>query len=91
MELIFVFNPCPVLYNPIPVNKLPNNDGPNVPNNILKNPPFCSFVSFLIVFAVPFNNISCSSNAVTILIKPFKSLFDIINVLFPDPYLFFFE
>ena len=55
MELFF-FNPCPVLYvpcpvlhNPFPVNKLPNHDTPNVPNNVLKNPPFCSFVSFLIV------------------------------------------
>ena len=55
MELFF-FNPCPVLYiscpilhNPFPVNKLPNHDTPNDPNNILKNPPFCSFVSFLIV------------------------------------------
>ena len=93
----FFFNPCPVLYircpvlnNPFPVNKLPNKDASKVPNNILKNPPFCSFVLFLIVFAVLFNKISCSSNAVIILFKSFKSLFDIINVLFPLPCIFFF-
>ena len=82
------FNPCPVLYipfpvlyNPFPVNKLPSNDAPNVPNNILKNPQSCFLVLFLIVLVVPFNNISCSSNAVAILIKSFKSLLEIIKVI----------
>ena len=30
------------------VSLLANKIAPNVPNNILKNPPFCSFASFLI-------------------------------------------
>ena len=68
MELIFfspfpvLYIPFPVLYNPFPVNKLPNNDAPNVPNNILKNPPSCFLILFLIALLVPFNNISCSSS-----------------------------
>ena len=28
----------------IPVNKFPIKLAPKVPNNLLKNPPFCSFV-----------------------------------------------
>ena len=48
-------NPSPVLRNPFPDNKFPNKDAPNVPNNIDKNPPFCSLVS--IVLVTPFNKI----------------------------------
>ena len=84
MELIFfnpypvLYTPFPVLYNHFPVNKFPSNDAPNVPNNILKNPPSCFLILFVIALLVRFNNIPCSSNAITILIKSFKSLFDII-------------
>ena len=39
-----------------PVNKLPNKLAPKVPSNILKNPPLCYLVSFLIVLLTPFNN-----------------------------------
>ena len=43
--------PSPALIIPFPpVNKLPNKLAPNVPSNILKNPPLCSLVSFLIVY-----------------------------------------
>ena len=48
-----------------PVQKYPHNNispnklAPNVPNSILRNPPFCSFASFLIVSL--FNNIPKSS------------------------------
>ena len=81
MELIF-FSPCPILYIPCPVlyihfaaNKFPSNDAPNVPNNILLlKPPSCFLILFLIALFVPFNNISCSSNAVAILIKSFNSI-----------------
>ena len=48
-------NPFPVLTVPFPVNKFPKKDAPKVPNNILKKPPICSFVSFLIVSVTPFN------------------------------------
>ena len=48
--------PSPALIIPFqPVNKLPNKLAPNVPNNILKNPPLCSLVSFSIVLPTPFN------------------------------------
>ena len=36
--------PSPALIIPLPpVNKFPNKLAPSVPNNVLKNPPFCSF------------------------------------------------
>ena len=48
--------PWPALIIPFPpVNKLPNKLAPNVPSNILKNPPLCSLVSFSIVLLIPFN------------------------------------
>ena len=41
--------PSPSLIIPFPpVNKFPNKLAPNVPSNILKNPPLCSLVSFSI-------------------------------------------
>ena len=49
--------PSPALIIPLPpVNKFPNKLAPNVPNNMLKNPPFCSFTSFSIVLPTPLNN-----------------------------------
>ena len=36
---------------------------PKIPNNIPKNPPFCSFVSFSIALVMPFNKILESSRA----------------------------
>ena len=42
--------PSPALIIPFPpVNKLPNKLAPNVPSNMLKNPPLCSLASFSIV------------------------------------------
>ena len=55
--------PLPALIIPLPVNKLPNKLAPNVPSNILKNPPLCSLVSFLIVLLTPFNKIPEFSSA----------------------------
>ena len=49
--------PSPALIIPFPDNKLPNKLAPNVPINILKNPPLCSLVSFSFVFLTPFNKI----------------------------------
>ena len=56
--------PSPALNIPFPpVNKFPNKLPPNVPSNILKNPPLCSLVSFSIVLLTPFNKIPEFSNA----------------------------
>ena len=40
----------PTLIVPLPANRFPNKLALNVPNNMLKNAPFCSIASFLIVF-----------------------------------------
>ena len=55
--------PCPSLENPLHVNKFPNKEGPKVPNNMPNVPPFCFFISFLIVLLTPFNKIFESSKA----------------------------
>ena len=57
MELELFLNPSLALTVPFPVNNFPNKDAPNVPSSIDKKPPFCSFVSFLIVLVTPFNKI----------------------------------
>ena len=72
--MLFFFIHFPALKDPFPdltvpfpdkcfVNRSPSKLAPNVPSNILKNPPFCSFFSFLIVFVTPFNQIFESSQA----------------------------
>ena len=56
--------PSPAFIIPFPpVNKFLNKLAPNVPSNILKNPPLCSLVSFSIVLVTPFNKIPEFSNA----------------------------
>ena len=67
-----------------PVNKFPNILAPNIPSNILKNPPLCSLVSFSIVLLTPFNKIPEFSNASIIYIISFISSCSIIN-LTPEP------
>ena len=57
------FFPEPALRIRFPANKFPNKLAPKVPNNILKNPPFYSFVSFLIVLVTPFSKMLESSRA----------------------------
>ena len=37
-----------------PCNRFPNKLGPKVPDNIVRNPPFCSFTSFLVVLPASF-------------------------------------
>ena len=39
-------HPSPALFIPLPANIFPNKLAPNVPNNLLKHPSFCSFASF---------------------------------------------
>ena len=41
--------PEPALTIPFPDNKFPNILALNIPNKILKNPPFCYFVSFFVL------------------------------------------
>ena len=77
--------PSPALTIPFPpLNKLPNKLAPNVPSNILKNPPFCYFISFSIVLVTPFNKIPEFSNDSIIFIISFMSSCSIIN-LTPEP------
>ena len=78
----------PALTVPFPVNKFPNKDAPKMPNNILRKPLLCSFVSFLIVSVTPFNKIPECSKAWTIFIMPFISSFEIIRVVVPEPSIF---
>ena len=70
------------------VNKLPYKLAPRVPSNILKNPPLCSLVPFLIVLLTPFNKIPEFSNASIIFIISFMSSSSITN-LTPEPCIFF--
>ena len=37
--------PYPALTTPVPANISPNKLAPNLPNNILRNPSFCSLAS----------------------------------------------
>ena len=48
--------PSPALITPLSANIFPKRLAPNVPNSIPRNPPFCSFASFLIVSLTPSNN-----------------------------------
>ena len=79
----------PTLTIPFRANKFSTKLAPKVPNNMLKNPPFYSFVSFLIVSVTPFCKIIESSRARTIFIMSFTSSFEIINVVFPEACIFF--
>ena len=81
-------NTFPALFIPLPAKIFPNKLALNVPNNILRNPRFCSEASFLIVSVTPFNNRPESSRGLTILIMPSISSFDIISVVVPDPKIF---
>ena len=56
MLFSFLF-PEPALVIPFPVTKFLNKLAPKVPNNVLKSPPFCSFVSFFIVLVTHFTKI----------------------------------
>ena len=80
--------PSPALTIPFPVNKLPNKRAPNVPSNILKDPPLYSLVSFSVVLVTPFNKIQEFSNTSIIFIISFISSCSIINLI-PLPLIFF--
>ena len=59
-----------------------------MPNSVDKTPLFCSLVSLLIVLVTPLNKIFESSKARTIF-KIFISSFEIINVVAPEPSIYF--
>ena len=84
----FLF-PEPALTIPFPDNEFLNRLAPRVSNHILKNPPFCSFISFSIVLVTLFNKVLESSRACTIFIISFISSLGIIKVVVPDPCIFF--
>ena len=58
----------PALITSFPVNALPNKLAANVPNSIGRNPPFCSFVSLLIISLIPFTSYRDFSSDLTIFI-----------------------
>ena len=59
-----------------------------MPNNMLRNPPFCSFTSFAIVSLTTGINKPNSSRDITIYIISSISSFEI-NVVIPDTKVFF--
>ena len=77
---------CSIVF--LPANRFPNKLAPNVPNNMLKNSPFCSFASFLIASLTPFIHKPDSSRHLIIFITSFISSLKIINVVVPDPNVF---
>ena len=43
-----LITPCPGIFDrltPLPINRFHNKLAPKVPNNVLRNPSFCSFAS----------------------------------------------
>ena len=60
------------------VNKICNKLGPNVPNNLLRNPPFYSFISFCIIWLF-FINKPDSWKGLTIFMIWFICLLEIIS------------
>ena len=81
--------PSPALIFPLPANIFPNKPAPNVPNNILRNIPFSSFASFLIISLTPFINKPDSSRDLIFLMISFVYFLEIISVVIPDPKIFF--
>ena len=68
----YKFSPALIVHSlalipPLPVNALPNILAANVPYNIPRNSPFCSFDLFLIFSLIPFNNNPYSSSDLTII------------------------
>ena len=74
----------PALIVSLPVNRFPNKLAPYVPKNKLRNPPLCSFASFLIVSPTSFVNKRDSSRDLTIFMISFISLFKFINAVVHD-------
>ena len=76
-------SPAPIVL--LPAYRFPIKLGPNAPNNIPRNPPFCFFASFLIILLTSFINKSDSPGDLTIFMISFICSFKIINSVTPDP------
>ena len=74
-----------VLFKPLPAKIFVNKRATNVLNDITRNSPLCSFVSFSIVSVTPFINYSESSRGLNIFIESFISSFNIISVNILEP------
>ena len=74
----------PALIIPSSVNRNPNKVALKVPNNIPRNPPFCSYGSFLIVSLRPFINNPDYSRDSIIFMTSFITSLEIINIVVPD-------
>ena len=72
--------PTPALIVSLLAYRFSNKLASNVPNNIIKNPPFCYFISFI--------NKPDSSSDLTIFRILFTFSFEIINVVTPDRNIF---
>ena len=66
------------------MNALPNKLATNVPSNIGRNLPICSFASFLIVLPISFISNHDSSSDLTIFVISSVSPFRIINAVVPE-------
>ena len=78
----------PALIVLLPANRVPNKLAPNLPNNIPRSSPFCSFAPFLMVLLTIFINNPDSSKDLTIFNISFISSFKTINYVIPDPNMF---
>ena len=69
------YNFSPALITPFPAKAFPNTLAANFPTNIERNPPFYSFILFLIVSLIPFTSNPDSSIDLNIFITSFVSSF----------------
>ena len=78
---------CSFTYSitPLPDNAFRNISAANAPNNIERNQPFSSFVSFLIVSLISFITKPGSTSDLTIFFISFISSFEIVNAVVSDP------
>ena len=79
MNSLISFRICSSFVAPLPVNAFPNIVVTNVPNNVERDPSFCSFASSLIVFRIPFITNPNYSTDLTIFIITSISSIEIIN------------
>ena len=75
-------------FTPLSVNRFSNKLPPNAPNNMLKNPLFYFFGSFIIVLLRPcINNPDSSGDLIKFIISS-NSSFEMISAFIPDPNIF---
>ena len=77
--------PSPALIVLLHVNRFPNKLASYVPNNILRNPLFIYFASFLILSLMPFIKKPDSLRDFIVFMKSLMSLLKINDGLLPDP------